>query len=83
MTRPPSVTLPGGVCAVTRAAWPKGWGMRRRQLWPNRRVPSHSDETFGEARHLQSSVLLRGLKTCAAAPLKWVVSSGLFLYHFI
>lgn len=40
-------------------------------------MSSHSNETFSEARLLQSSVLLGVLKTCAAAPSKWVVSSGL------
>lgn len=41
-------------------------------------MPSQSNETFGEAK-LQSSLLLRGFKVCAASSSEWVVSSGLFL----
>lgn len=63
---------------------PKGRGTTRRQLRPNERVSSCSNETSGEARLLPSSVLHRGLKSCAGPPPpKWVVSSGLFLRPLI
>lgn len=42
-------------------------------------MPSQSNETFGEAKLFQSSLLLRGFKVCAASSSEWVVSSGLFL----
>lgn len=41
-------------------------------------MPSQSNETFGEARLLRSSLLLRGFKVCAATSSEWAVSSGLF-----
>lgn len=59
-----------GLCHHS-AAWPKGWGTRRRQS-PTRRCLLAQVNPFGEAGLLQSSVPL-----CAAPPQNGLVFSGL------